>query len=617
MLYMRKKLKEILVYLVTLVIVTTSLTYSASAAQEEYVTKLTGKCIYNKDYHHYTVRSCPMETFIYEDGNGAFVRVQKDEASVLLETYDVNNKLTDAKSVEMELPIFGGFYNGDESYFLVFGKTNQEESNENEVIRVVKYTKNWERVSALSIYGANTYIPFDAGCVRMTETAGKLYLHTSHEMYATSDGLNHQANMTFVIDQKEMSVVDKYYDIMNVSYGYVSHSFNQFIQTDGTYIYRVDHGDAYPRSIVLTKCDADGSITYVYYTNVIPLNNTGEIGANATGASVGGFELSNDNCIIAGNCVDYTKENADAYGNRNIFIAVTDKKLNSTSVKWITNYTEADNTGVSTPQLVKINDDRYIVIWRESTESNVITRSVVINGKGELQSEVNSFDFPLSDCQPVYCKDGMIRWFVSTNEEVHLYCINENGSLGCTDENHIYGDEKNTVPSTCEQEGEIYVRCTRCSLKKIVEKLALAPHKEVVKEGYAPTCTTYGKTNGKYCEVCNCVIEEQSDIPMTEHTYGETQIVKAPTYTEYGECTEVCTGCGASHSWLVDKLSMPTGDINGDGNVTAVDARIVLQIVAGLQSNDSEKIAAADLNTDGALTAVDARIILQKVAGLL
>jgi hypothetical protein len=58
------------------------------------------------------------------------------------------------------------------------------------------------------------------------------------------------------------------------------------------------------------------------------------------------------------------------------------------------------------------------------------------------------------------------------------------------------------------------------------------------------------------------------------------------------------------------------GDVNNDGNVTAVDARVVLQHVAGLREIEEENQKLVDLNEDGQITAIDARIILQMVAGL-
>jgi hypothetical protein len=60
-----------------------------------------------------------------------------------------------------------------------------------------------------------------------------------------------------------------------------------------------------------------------------------------------------------------------------------------------------------------------------------------------------------------------------------------------------------------------------------------------------------------------------------------------------------------------------TGDVNGDGNISAVDARLILQVVAELKTADSlQNTAGADVNDDGKITAVDARIVLQMVAGI-
>ena len=68
-------------------------------------------------------------------------------------------------------------------------------------------------------------------------------------MYLSNDGLRHQANMTYVVNEADMTELQSYYDVLNISQaGYVSHSFNQFVRTDGTYVYRVDHGDGGPRA---------------------------------------------------------------------------------------------------------------------------------------------------------------------------------------------------------------------------------------------------------------------------------------------------------------------------------------------------------------------------------
>ena len=59
------------------------------------------------------------------------------------------------------------------------------------------------------------------------------------------------------------------------------------------------------------------------------------------------------------------------------------------------------------------------------------------------------------------------------------------------------------------------------------------------------------------------------------------------------------------------------GDVNNDGEITANDASLVLQLVAGKITPDAEGIIyeAADVNGDGEVTANDASLILQLVAG--
>ncbi len=59
------------------------------------------------------------------------------------------------------------------------------------------------------------------------------------------------------------------------------------------------------------------------------------------------------------------------------------------------------------------------------------------------------------------------------------------------------------------------------------------------------------------------------------------------------------------------------GDVNDDGEISAVDARLILQVVAGLKTEaDLKNAAGADVDGKTGVSAVDARIVLQIVAGL-
>ena len=60
------------------------------------------------------------------------------------------------------------------------------------------------------------------------------------------------------------------------------------------------------------------------------------------------------------------------------------------------------------------------------------------------------------------------------------------------------------------------------------------------------------------------------------------------------------------------------GDVNGDNQITAEDARLALRLSAGLETLEklNETVDGVDYNMDGQITAEDARRILRKSAGL-
>ena len=154
------------------------------------------------------------------------------------------------------------------------------------------------------------------------------------------------------------------------------------------------------------------SITASIETEAVDLSNTGDIGDNVTGASVGGFELSGNNCIIAFNAVDFERKDVNVYDTRNIWLSVTDKNLSSSRNIKITDYSADSSKEITTPQLVKINDNRFLLMWEEFDNNTVYTKLAVVNADGKMDSQgIVTSDVTLSDCQPILCKDGLVRWY--------------------------------------------------------------------------------------------------------------------------------------------------------------------------------------------------------------
>ena len=396
-------------------------------------TKLTGESSENRSKNEYSAYSANVvNSYLSENTDGTFDRIENfnvpgrygSSIKLIVETYDSNTKkLKRTKTIQPELPIFGGFFSGGTNHYLVYGQGNGDENDAKEVLRVVKYSKKWERLGSASVYGANTTRPFDAGSLRMAEAGGNLYIHTCHTMYKSYDGLRHQANMTIVVNQSTMEVTQQLTMVANNSSGYASHSFNQFIQSDGEYIYRADHGDGAPRGTMISKCAAGGSISDVEWT--YPMSFGGNWGQNYTGASIGGFELSPDTCLIAGNSIP-TKENYNpSIKQRNIFVTITDKALSENKLIWLTKYT-GDSTTVHTPQLVRVASDQFLLMWEETAAKTgkKVTKLVTLDGRGKLTSKVVACRLPLSDCKPVQFKDGVVHWYVTDNSKPTLYSVN-------------------------------------------------------------------------------------------------------------------------------------------------------------------------------------------------
>lgn len=366
---------------------------------------------YNGTYY-----ASPIRSYLYES-NGYLNRLEYTGTNVILEKYNSSFNLLGKTTIEKELPIFGGFYAGADYNFILFGQKNSDEKNDIEIMKVVKYTKDMKRVDSKSFYGCNTYIPFDAGCPRMDEYNGVLYIHTSHEMYKSSDGYHHQSNMDFFIRISDMETLYSRYGVSYAGTGYMSHSFNQFIKVNGNGIYTVDHGDAYNRAITAFKRKSVTSSS-VSYKDVFDIK--GSIGQNYTGVCIGGMELSDDNMLIAGTSVPQDS----TWGKtkqKNLFIIRKSLSGNeSITVTYLTNYSEGSNVTFSEPKLVKINDNKFMLLWSETVSSQTKLYATLLDGSGKKIGKTFSCEGSVSDCQPIIY-NRKVTFYVTNNSAPTFY----------------------------------------------------------------------------------------------------------------------------------------------------------------------------------------------------
>ena len=563
----------------------------------------------NVNAQDYVQWSNTVKSYLTVCDNGNYMRVQSGaiEGKLLVEYYSSDFEPLSTKLIDNELPIFGAFYDSGNNYYVLSGQENPKQNDSLEVFRITKYDKNWNKIKSCGLYGANTTVPFDAGSARMTHSGDHLLVRTCHEMYKSSDGNNHQSNVTIEVDMPSMTITDSYTGIMNVDYGYVSHSFNQFIKTDGNHIVALDHGDAHPRSAVLVKYNSDfttGKFFPSYYEKggnidvvTYPEYTSGHY--NYTGAAIGGFDVSSSSYIVAQSTVDLDYINTSK--TRNVYVSAVSKDLSTNKLNKITSYAEGTDSA-SAPQLVKINNNSFLLLWARDTKVSCVK----LNADGTVNGSIHTFEGSLSDCQPVI-KNGRAVWYVYDKNNVTFNSLNLSNlddiktvdvKTGHDYETKYASKTDGTVTQTCKSCGyvnkftvptstTVYWRTdlSNTTFSSVLSKTQFSAGDSIdfwlyddtdytvefsdrsmvsvnklenyandirritFKNGGSLTVKIYPTYNpsvaNTYKFTCGC----------TSHTYGSAVITKQPTCTSEGTKTKTCTQCGATVTETIAKLS--------------------------------------------------------------
>lgn len=527
----------------------------------------------NNDYRNAKRNARLINSYLVPNADGTLTRVEYTGEKVVVETYSADFQFISGFSIDPELPLFGGFYAGQTHNFLVFGQENNAEDDSCEVIRVVCYTKDWQRVGSDGLFGANTTIPFHAGSLRFAECDGYLYIRTCHQMYTHTDGLRHQANVMLNFRIADTTITDSLTEIAYDGLGYVSHSFNQFVAVDGKDLLAVDHGDAYPRSVVLFKYVAPAGqdsfqdyklvnmgeywmAQYVDMVNVLQIS--GQVGANDTGVALGGFEVSDSAYLIAGNTVSQ-EPGCNLFGQRNIFISVTSKEDFSeagTTVRYLTDYSDGDDVEVSNPHFVKISGDRFAVLWTEKTDAGNCLRYCLVDGLGRLQGQIHSADFALSDCKPAVVGNKLI-WYITQNCAPAFLSIDLDHPED-TSHQHCYRYSYWLQP-WYEEEGLLVSECMICGQEGpevVIPSLDCRDAYTLVSVSEEPTCTQDGFGLYRWNDV------EKYNLPY--FYYYDYEIPKLGHDWVAGDCEngETCSRCGESqqatgHDWIAATCTAP------------------------------------------------------------
>lgn len=652
---MKKVRKFVLSVLIALLIIT-MLPVSASAEDKPGITPVVENNI------SYTAF---LNTYLAATDDG-YMRVfgdEENEKKIIVEYYDDSFEIKSRKTIPLELKYWGGFYKGADAYYVAEGTDNESEIDSAEVIRIIKYDKNWNKLGAASItgnteiFGGQVRYPFYSYCTEMTEYNGTLYLVTGHEGYVDPQfNQGHQGFLMVAVDEAKMKgkiVASDYW-----------HSFSQYIDYKDSYLYVLEQSEG-SRRTQISKYDPE-NIEYLPPEVISVLDYGGErTSARAIScfASVDGLGISSDNLLCLGTSIDQSNyDNADWNTPYNIYLTVTpisNFSEKATKVKWLTDYSD-EGKGFIGAKITKVNDNRFMISWEESfadsdyffdvSDNNDLLsygklHYLFVDGSGNKLTDEFVVNAPLSTCKPIV-KNSEIVFYSANSHMVDFYSINSNTgkftkkAYGVAGEN-VRWSLKNgvfTVSGTgsmsSAETSYVYFtdscwRAIKDDVKKIIVKSGITdiPESEFsefgsLKEVYIePGLKSIGKEAFAYCgslekiTIPSSVTSIGEDIVWSGWYWGdfEGHIYSTPIYAEKGSYAEKYA---AKYDIpFVAIVDLSYGDIDGDGSVTSADALLILRASVGLELFTDEQTKYADVNGDGSVDSADSLAVLRYSVG--
>ena len=389
-----------------------------------------------------TVTSEIKTSYLANTSDG-YMRVIYDGSEVVVEYYDTAFQLTRQGRLPLELGIWGGFFAGSEAYYLVEGQANPNGVDGGEVVRIIKYDLEWNRLGAGKILAENGWeyeirYPFNTACVNMAEVDGKLYIVTGREGYVDPEvGQGHQGMMIIRMDEETFAT--------EIVFGDFWHSFSQHIASNGSdlFLYECSEGS---RMTTLRQFDTLCTDIDDAMKKWVPVLAYGgertSLWSIPCYASADDIAISSENVLGIGTSIDQSryeevKTNRDI--PHNIYLTVTplsDLDKDATNVAWLTDY-KGDGKCFVGLNLTKVNDNRFLVTWEEfdpveeedvvladmnDTLSSGTLHYLFVDGSGKKIGKEYTAPGRISDCKPV-ANGNKVVYFASNGNSLAFYTI--------------------------------------------------------------------------------------------------------------------------------------------------------------------------------------------------
>ncbi len=414
----------------------------------------------NISTNNYTEFAAPVYSHLYEQKSGYLTRVEYVPSEGALPFYEIYNpfgNIVETGEYQMDGSLWGGFFHGETYDYIVTGDIDETGTFPQTVLYVRRYAfdgmSDEEEQNLCTITLEDVKVTLNESPIRMDEEKGFLYIYTSCQSRIRSvpKKLNikeergeseeredqeeenfRQANLVIVVNESLMTLKhESVIEEENLDDSAV-HTHNCFVKVDDDTIYRLDQRDSEPRAVYLTQSHVSAKLGNGDGVNLLDIG--GESGDPITATTIGGMELTEKNVVVVGSSVRPKQSSYVNYSNpepvewepekkKDIYVTVTNRQTMSTCQRWLSDdplfHLEGEEFTTGTPQLVKINENAFMVMWEQvSSIYGVRLYVAVIDGYGRLIEEIKHSDgISLSDCQPILKSDGRIEWYVTDNSE--------------------------------------------------------------------------------------------------------------------------------------------------------------------------------------------------------
>ena len=595
----------------------------------------------------------PNYSYLVSTDNG-YMRLYERSKNIKIEYFDYDFNLLSKKSVEMELEEWDGFYKSEDSYYLFEDCENENQNDNTEFMRVIKYDFNWNRLGAASIKtnnklfgGTVEFIGIQGKSMKVTEYNGKLFFATGHI------GNGHEGLLLMTVDTETMQG-----EIVSADY---AHSYTQYIENINEDIYLLELSEG-NRCAQLSKYNAEDA---VYPNERVHVFRYGGKHTSQWSipvyATVEGMALSSNNILTLGASIDQSQyDDVKETTPYNLYLTVTpisDFKDESNQVKWITNYAEGEETVIGA-NITKVNDNCFMISWENYISDDHLVSDLndslsyatlhylFVDGNGNKISEEFTVKAPLPSCQPIV-KGSNIVFYASKKDMVNFYSINANTGKFSKKVYRVAGEYadwkitngtlKISGTGAIEYVGSGMWESISDKVKKIVVKSGITEISIGSFSDFDNVEEVYIEPGLKRIEMMafqRCKSLHKITIPPSVTEIGES--IVSDGYYWAGDVwrfydTVICGEKGsyaekyANENNLtfeavtitdpIDPSKLFYGNVDGDNSVTSADALLILRACVGLEDFIDEQNKFADVDNDGKVDSADSLAVLRYSVG--